>query len=217
MDTIHPETGHDRGRRARARQVRPARRRGRLWATRAERAASRPGDALVSPSLRVPLMATTIAMPPDELWSYLIQMGSDRAGFYSWDRLDNAGHPSAQRVHPEWQDLALGGQIIAAPDGSVAFDVAGLDPQRTLVLRLSIRLPSAQPFDPRRSRPRAFVDCTWGLYLSPGPGGTRLVSSVRITGRPRWLLLPMIALVARPAHSIMQARQFAELRRRAAT
>jgi proline iminopeptidase len=32
-------------------------------------------------------------------------MGCDRAGFYSWDRLDNGGRPSAKRVHPEWQDL----------------------------------------------------------------------------------------------------------------
>ena len=28
--------------------------------------------------------------------------------WYSWDRLDNGGRQSAQEVHPEWQDLAVG-------------------------------------------------------------------------------------------------------------
>ena len=67
-----------------------------------------PGAGLVPDGERGPTMAVTIDAPPDRVWPWLVQMGGDRGGWYSWDNLDNAGRPSAQRVHPEWQDLAVG-------------------------------------------------------------------------------------------------------------
>jgi hypothetical protein len=33
----------------------------------------------------------------------VVQMGCGRAGWYSHDRLDNGGRPSAERIVPEWQ------------------------------------------------------------------------------------------------------------------
>ena len=69
------------------------------------------------------------------MWPWLVQMGCDRAGFYSWDRLDNGGRPSAENVHPEWQDLEQGGRITSTPDGKLWFDVATLERERALVLR----------------------------------------------------------------------------------
>src|SRR6516165_5923737 len=56
-------------------------------------------------------MAVTIEVPSDQVWPWLAQMGGDRAGWYSWDRLDNGGRPSAHEVHPEWQDLSLGDYV----------------------------------------------------------------------------------------------------------
>ena len=56
-------------------------------------------------------MAVTIDAPPDQVWPWLVQMGGDRGGWYSWDRLDNGGRPSATEVHPEWQDLAFGDYV----------------------------------------------------------------------------------------------------------
>ena len=35
-----------------------------------------------------------------DVWPWLVQMGTDRAGWYSWDHLDNWGHPSDTRIHP---------------------------------------------------------------------------------------------------------------------
>jgi hypothetical protein len=37
-----------------------------------------------------------------------VQIGSGRAGWYAFDRIDNAGVPSAQRIVPELQDLKVG-------------------------------------------------------------------------------------------------------------
>ncbi|MGE5286098.1 MAG: hypothetical protein ACM3ML_02630, partial [Micromonosporaceae bacterium] len=45
-------------------------------------------------------MATTLPAPPEKVWPWLVQMGGERAGFYSWDRLDHGGKPSADRIVP---------------------------------------------------------------------------------------------------------------------
>lgn len=67
-----------------------------------------PGDDLV----RVPdggaTMATTLPAPPDSVWPWLVQMGGDRGGWYSWDYLDNGGGRSSDRTVPEWQTIEVG-------------------------------------------------------------------------------------------------------------
>ena len=81
-----------------------------------------------SPVAVVGAMATTIAARPERVWPWLVQMGCDRAGFYSFDRLDNGGRPSADRIHTQWQNLREGDRIASVPDGSRWFDVAFLAP-----------------------------------------------------------------------------------------
>jgi hypothetical protein len=195
--------------------VRPRLRR---WgATPEELAAPYPGDQLIPGGRPGATMASTIDAPPATVWSWLVQMGCDRAGFYSCDRLDNGGRPSAELIHPEWRTLAEGGRILAVPDGSVWFDVAMIEPQRTLVLRSSLALPRARHFDPSGPPPGAFSDSTWAFHLRPvGEGATRLVVRSAARGRPRALTQLADWLFWEPAHWVMQCRQFTGLRRRAA-
>ena len=47
--------------------------------------------------------AITINAPPEQVWPLIAQMGGSRAGWYSWDLIDNGGTPSARRVVPELQ------------------------------------------------------------------------------------------------------------------
>jgi hypothetical protein len=54
-----------------------------------------PGAGLVPEGERGATMAVTIDAPPDRVWPWLVQLGGDRGGWYSWDHLDNAGRPSA--------------------------------------------------------------------------------------------------------------------------
>jgi hypothetical protein len=68
-----------------------------------EVAAPYPGAEIVPHGERGATMAVTIDVPPDQVWPWLVQLGGDRAGWYSWDRLDNGGRPSAREVHSEWQ------------------------------------------------------------------------------------------------------------------
>ena len=72
----------------------------RWGATDAEVAECFPGADLIPGATRSATMATTLNAPPSRLWPWLVQMGGDRGGWYSWDRLDNFGRRSADRVHP---------------------------------------------------------------------------------------------------------------------
>ncbi|QCO99670.1 hypothetical protein FCN77_20640 [Arthrobacter sp. 24S4-2] len=53
-------------------------------------------------------------------------MGTDRAGWYSWDRLDNFRRRSAESVPSECQEIAVGGHLAANPDSSEWWEVEAL-------------------------------------------------------------------------------------------
>ena len=185
-----------------------------LGATRAERWARLPGDEVVPEAKGSSTMAITIDAPPADVWPWLVQMGCDRAGFYSWDRLDNGGRPSATEIHPEWQTLGVGDRIVCTPDGRAWFDVEQLEPERALVLRSSLDVRRRTPFDPSGSRPRFFVEGVWTFALHELPEGkTRLVVRSFGIARPRLLFGAVNLVFWDPAHVVMQTRQLRNLKR----
>ncbi|MFD8588532.1 hypothetical protein ACFV1B_03075 [Streptomyces sp. NPDC059637] len=187
----------------------------RCGATREEAGRTLPGDDLVPGARSRTTMAATLPAPPVRVWPWPAQMGCDRAGWYSRDRLDNGGRPSAATLVPRWQDLAEGDRLYSVPGGRAWFTAAVVDPPRTLVLHACLSLPSGVPFDPAGPRPRAWTEGVWGFHLEPLPGGrTRLL--VRTVGRdePRLPMRPVSVLFGEPAHLVMQRRQFRNLRAR---
>ncbi|MBO2453841.1 SRPBCC family protein [Actinomadura barringtoniae] len=186
------------------------------WGATADEAAEiYPGDELVPDASEQTTMAATLPAPPDQVWPWLVQMGHERGGWYSWDRLDNAGHPSAERIDPDWQELKAGERLITSPSGNSWFTVAVLDRPRTLILRADLQIPSGRPFDPRGVYPPAYTEGIWAFHLRPtAEGGTRLVVRTRGRGRPRIADRLAAYLFGEPAHFIMQTRQFQNLRRR---
>ena len=174
-----------------------------------------PGAELVPHGERAATMAVTIDAPPDQVWPWLVQMGGDRGGWYSWDRLDNGGRPSATEVHPEWQGLALGDCVkYWTRTGPVdAWEVAALEPNRFLGLR-GLRDLRGRKLDPKQPRPSAYTEGLWGFLLSELPGGrTRLVISGYQTLRPRWLERSINYWLYIPVVWPMQARMLAVLKR----
>ena len=160
-------------------------------------------------------MATTLPAPPEEVWPWLAQMGGDRAGWYSWDRLDHWGVPSSDRIVPEWQDPKVGQHLQNSPDGSNSMTVALVEPNRTLALRTNMEFPSRRSFDPSAPLPRVFMDGIWSFHLRPtADGQTRLVARMRGRSRPKALLRPFGVLFGDPLHFVMQIRQFQNLRAR---
>ena len=191
----------------------------RLWrwgATDEEVAGPYPGADLVLEGKRAATMAVNIDVPPDQVWPWLIQMGGDRGGWYSWDRLDNGGRPSATRVHPEWQNLAIGDYVkYWRRNGPAdAWEVAALEPNRFLGLRGLWDLRRGRILDPTQPRPSAYMEGLWAFLLKELPGGrTRLVISGYQAVRPRWLERFFNYWLYIPVTWPMQARMLAVLKR----
>jgi hypothetical protein len=128
-----------------------------------------PADDLVPGCQYVVTRAVSIAAPPEAVWPWLLQVGFGRAGFYSKDLLDNAGHPSADTIIPGLQGVQVGDWVpmYTRVNDRTAFKVAEIRDYELLVW--------AKP------------DSTWVWQLTPTPTGTRLVTRLRILYR--WHML----------------------------
>ena len=93
------------------------------------------GDDLVPGATIIETHQIDIDAPAATVWPWLVQLGYERGGFYSFDlleRLAGVGITNARRIEPRWQDLAVGDQVCLAADA--ALTVARLDPEHCLVL-----------------------------------------------------------------------------------
>lgn len=168
-----------------------------------------PGDERIASPVLASTLAVTIGARPEVVWPWLVQMGGGRAGWYSYDRLDNGGVPSAERIVPDLQDLAVGDLLPAWAGSSLGFVLLDLHPAHHLL----VGVPTAH------DEPAV----TWCLSLEPTATGTRLLSRLR-AGRirmplpgvrglavPPWLL----RLAGPPGHYVMQRKQLLGIRDRA--
>jgi hypothetical protein len=146
------------------------------WGSRpAERAARLPGDELVAEPAESHTLAVTVHAPADVVWAWLVQIGQDRGGWYSYDWLENLfglDIHSTDLIRPEWQDVRVGDRIVLMRPGpgplrnGYSIPVALLAPGRALVLR---QRPPEHPWDG-----------VWSFHVLPdGPRTTRLVSRTR--------------------------------------
>jgi hypothetical protein len=160
--------------------------------TASERARTYPGDdpAGPEPALRI-TRAVTVEAPPEKVWPWVAQIGQQRGGFYSYDWLENlAGCQihSADRIHPEWQDVHRGDPIGMAPDFGT--EVESVDPGRALVVK------------------------NWGAYVvePAGAGRSRLVARAHVDpGLPSMAY----ALAIEVPHAIMERRMLLGIKQRA--
>jgi len=164
-----------------------------------------PGDDVVTAAVASETRGITIDAPPERVWPWLVQMGFGRAGWYSYDVLDQKGR-SADGLVEAWQDLSVGDVMPTHPGGG--FEVAALDPGRSLVLRSDTELVTAQAnawaerqataaakagetpetMTPGLQASTAILGTTpqqfaasWAFVLEPIPGGqTRLVERFRV-------------------------------------
>jgi hypothetical protein len=142
----------------------------RWGATRAEIAAPMPGDQVVPRARFNATRAISIAAPSARVWPWIVQMGYCRAGFYTYDLLDNAGAPSADRIVAEYQHLEIGDLVpmFHQTHGlAIAYRVDSFDPNQWM-------LWVHRPHDGDRP------DSTWSWRLTALPdGGTRLVTRMK--------------------------------------
>ena len=178
------------------------------WSVRAasdERARVLPGDERISQPIDTITHGITIRRPPREVWPWLVQMGAgSRAGWYSYDWLDNGGRPSMERIEPALQHPDVGSIFPALPGVTEGFVVLAINRER--LLTLGMLGPDGTP------------EVTWTFVLTEtAPGVTRLL--VRVRGGPGYrfhglpLLLTRIAV--RVVHFMMERKQLLGIKRRA--
>lgn len=197
------------------------------FATRHEKGLPLPVDALIPRPLFTSTHAITIDAPPDRVWPWIAQMGAGRAGWYSWDVIDNGGTKSAARVTPNLQALAPGDIMPAAPGATEAFVVSVVEPPRDLVLTA----PDGQgghavawehvllPLDGGRTRliARARASSAWiGLARAKPPSGHRRLFIERVYAVLARLPRPWLIGFASLGHRVMDARHLRGIQRRIA-
>jgi hypothetical protein len=161
-----------------------------------EVARSLPGDELVSRPTFDATRAITIQARPEDIWPWLVQVGVNRAGWYSYDLLDNLGRPSAREVIPAFQRVAVGDLLPISPDGKQGIRIQALDLPRSMTWGTP-------------------GETTWVWVLDPlADGKTRLIT--RIRSKYRWLS-PSIAfsLLLEFTDIWMMRRMLLNLRERA--
>lgn len=84
--------------------------------TKEERSQSLVGDDIVTQPNFVATRAVSINAPPAQVWKWIIQIGSGRAGWYSLDWIDNANVPSSRAILPEFQKIELDYFVPFTPD-----------------------------------------------------------------------------------------------------
>jgi len=113
----------------------------RRWrATPEEQVAALAGDDHVAEPATQSTLAVEIDAPVEDVWPWIVQLGADRGGFYSYDWLENLfglGIHSASRVVPEWQVLDVGDVIAADRAGTGGWYVVALIPVDTLAIQLA--------------------------------------------------------------------------------
>ncbi len=168
-------------------------------ANRAERTRALPGDELIPSPIGSLTHAVTIRRSPHDVWPWLVQMGAGRGGWYSYDRIDNGGRPSADRVLPQFQTIAIGTLFPALPGLTDGFVLVQFEPERALILAW----PS----------PDGHYLTTWAFVLdATDPGVTRLLVRSRAGRGYRFHRVPMWLIPL--GHFIMQRKQLIGIARR---
>jgi hypothetical protein len=147
------------------------------------------GDDLIANADLTATRAITISAAADHVWAWIAQLGQGRGGFYSYDFLENlvgCDICSADRIVPEWQDVAVGDEIRLAPE--VGLVVAVLESRRSLVLRGGIPMGNIAPP----------YDFTWAFTLREQPDKT-----TRLLVRERYAYTrPWARLIVEPAQAV---------------
>jgi hypothetical protein len=156
------------------------------------------GDNLCRDATLIATRSITISAPPQDVFQWIRQMGFGRAGWYSYDWIDNLGRKSATRVHEEWQSVESGDKI---PSGPISFTAAIVEAPCHFVLEIK----SLGKKSPK-------LHFTLAYELREDPQGTRLVTRMR-----SHIKLPFGSLFERfilgPGDGIMLRRQLLTINR----
>jgi hypothetical protein len=177
-------------------------------ATVEEQRMSLPGDDPTDDPSAYFTRAITIDAPAAAVWPWLLQIGQDRAGFYSYTWLENltgANIHNGNEIRPEWQHRSVGDRVpMARPDLG----------EPILGEVMYLRIEAVEPGRMIANLPGRFV------LLPLGDGATRLLLRERIVppseGTGARLLGAAVSRLAwDPMHFVMEQRMLRGIKERA--
>jgi len=175
-----------------------------------------PGDDLVPHPMLESTRAVTVRAPAERVWPWLVQLGQDRGGFYSYDWLENLAAADIHNVDwvmPEMQHLKVGDFVPMAPVEwgipTGGFTVTKVEPERAIVWR------QGRPQDLDASDADEGGE-TWAFVLEEGTEGiTRLILRERKGIKPRKREVLFYYLFVERQHFVMVRRMLLGIKRRA--
>jgi hypothetical protein len=172
------------------------------WGTTvAERLENLPGDELTPEPIGSAEHAITIHAPVALVWPWLVQIGRDKGGFYSYAWLENlvgCRLHNADRILPAFQHLEAGDVVWLHPLAP-PLPVEIAEPGRCIVLGSNTSRPG-----------------TWGFYLKRvDEQTTRLLIRSRSSLRSGLFSRIGYFLVFEPCHFIMERKMLMGIKQRA--
>jgi hypothetical protein len=164
----------------------------RWGATADELTQSLPGDEYVPHSRGGYTQAINIKASASSVWPWLVQIGQDKGGFYSYELLENmvgCNIHNADRILTEHQNIKTGDKLIMHPKAP-AIPVTAVEPEKALV------------YGGRQDENTANV---WIFFINEEDGLTRLISRWSFDYKPglvnkvayNWFLEPIAAVMQR--------------------
>ncbi len=158
---------------------------------------SMPGDEVVKSPTFNATRAVTIQAPPKDIFPWIVQMGVTRAGWYSYDLLDNLGKPSATTILTALQQPHPDDLIPMSPDGKHGIYVKDFVPDQSMLWWDKL----------------GDTTWVWGLY-PVDENSTRLITRVRTTYH--WFSPSIIfALLVEFTDIVMMRKSMLGIKRRA--
>lgn len=170
----------------------------RWGATNEEVGRSLPGDSIVEKADFNATRAITIDAPPEHIWPWLVQIGSGRAGWYTYDWIDNARVPSADVIVPELQHLDVGDLVPMVSGKDIGVWVKELERERRML------------WWDRKG------EYSWEWKLDPvDENSTRLITRLRATFPPVLTPKMLYAVVASTGDIVMIRKALRGIKARA--
>jgi hypothetical protein len=183
-------------------------------ATIVDRTAQLPGDALSPFASGIVTHAVNIDVPAEAVWRWIVQIGQDRGGFYSYSLLENligCDMRNTFRIVPEWQQRAIGDTVwFGSPkrfSGKARMVAAVVEPMRSLVL--------VTPGDWELIRTgKEGLDTTWTFSLQrKGVNATRLIVRLRYAANVSLFGRIVNFVFWEPAHFLMERKMLLTIKR----
>lgn len=180
------------------------------WGTTPEeRSGPLPGDGLVAGPVH-DTRAIAISAPAAHVFAWVAQIGQDRAGFYSYELLEDlvgCEMPNVRHLDPALQRWSVGSKLWMYPadelDGLGHATLIHYEPGRALIFGTNT------PSDPPGSAPTG----SWSFVVEPtGPASSRLITRASGGAMPTLLGAAYTLAVFEPLHFAMERRMLEGIR-----